>query len=273
MARAGPLGSASATAEDDEGAVDGERLFTFRDIQKSTCTGMEEEDGLAPSPTAVKMFMQALEAHLYGLCLVGGNTAKGAGVKHGDQGYQFLHISEKDTVTAGGGVGKKPIAVHSSGDGKVVLNFYGRVSMVPVNGAIPVTQCWGVDFFITPEGSSQLMGEHCVPAWLIPEAKKGEDPTMAVKDLESQFTFAYTSSTLVPAKTFAVTLSLLRLELGKCEGPVLLTRPPPHRLSAARCEDGGSEAVSRKFQWEAHCGSRVAQLLAFVSLTPSPLSL
>ena len=96
----------------------------------------------------------------------------------------------------------KEVGVYFKNEGNVMLQLYGRVTLVPIVGAIPLCKAFGLDIFVSPAGSEDALAEHCVPAWLVrsvdSQAKEQERVDKLGMALPPKFRFASPRSVEVP---------------------------------------------------------------------------
>ena len=162
-------------------------LVNFKDLQVDLVEGAEAQAGITPTPAILKKLCSSLETFLFGVAA--------PGVVGGDSGHAHLYL-QKEKLKG------KEVGVYFKNEGNVMLQFYGRVTLVPVVGCIHLCSAFGLDFFVSPTGSEDALAEHCVPAWLVrvvdSEAKEQERVDKLGMALPPKFRFASPRSVKVP---------------------------------------------------------------------------
>ena len=79
------------------------------------------------------------------------------------------------------------------GSTKLTLNFIGRVTLNPKEGAIHLTKTFGHDFYVQREDMSLDSAFSFVPAWYVALADAAETVNMKVHVRMVPFTYEYTS--------------------------------------------------------------------------------
>ena len=80
---------------------------------------------------------------------------------------------------------------------RLVLNFAGRVTHVPSDGALPLCKVWGIDFYVDGKSYVSPSSEFFVPAWLVPVVTKKENTNsnqigLIVEKTSDTFNFKWT---------------------------------------------------------------------------------
>ena len=111
------------------------------------------------SPTQVRIFATSLEKYMQEMCL------PGRGLKC-DAGYSHM-------LPHGGSLYVEAMPRN------LRLNFIGPITLVPIEGALPVTTAFGLNFFIDPRSLKSTSNPFGVPAWAIKEIKPKRRPANA----------------------------------------------------------------------------------------------
>eukprot|EP00971_Amphidinium_carterae_P072949 1442627-Amphidinium_carterae.1 len=131
------------------------------DMLGAMSDGLHEEQGLAPSPSVLRCFIKSAEAFIHTRCLVGMS-------KLSDLGYTNIGVI---TDLEGQEVSKKPRLCFTGahphdGGSRIALHFFGNISVMPSNGALPLCKAFGIQFFISPSASMlSPSSELLTPAW------------------------------------------------------------------------------------------------------------
>ena len=214
----GEAGSAKATDPARQEGAEELDLVSFKKLQVDLVEGSQPQGGITPSMAILKKLCSALESFVFQTC--------GPGTIGSDSGHALLYLNRQTGF-------KKDSGLYYKNEGNVMLQFCGRVTLVPVPGAIPLLTAFNLDFYITPTGSDDPLGEHCVPAWLVRSASEQEAESVggrycAPKMVPIKFTWQYTPVLGTPKK-LDLTLNIWRIQYapdGADEAPKELLRGP-----------------------------------------------
>jgi len=117
-----PAAAAAPAAGEDHESEKQIILVSFKDIQVDLFLECAEtQAGITPTPAILKKLCSSLESHLYGIST--------PGMVGGDVGHTHLY-QDKQKLQG------KEAGVCYTNEGNVMLQFYGRITLLPVVGSI-----------------------------------------------------------------------------------------------------------------------------------------
>jgi hypothetical protein len=176
----------------------------------------------------IKCFQIRLESFIYDYAFNGRDGCE-------DNGHKQIYMDEFATA-------KTMKLVANRADRFIRLNFVGRVTTLPLKGALPLCKAFGVNFYVyNPMGKDGVMGDHFVPAWLANAVDA--EATMKAEPKQAQMKFAYLAdSSAGPRSVYTemqVELSLWQLTVKPgCYGKedLTLTRPNMEAMMTEQSE-------------------------------------
>lgn len=202
-------GTAVASAKADSGGKTGHPAPTSPPIKgegtyesvSSIRQAWQHEMPGAPAPLVLQQFIKRLEAFVWDLAQVNNQRRVDSDMR-ADTGFDKVYVdtSAKDT------------RLHYLGPGStLVLNFAGRITMVPTVGAVHVCSAWKLDFYVTAGGLTNVNKECFVPAWMVP----GAQPPKTTKKASSSSSAASASAIMLDVRVDDVKFEFVYHQGGK----------------------------------------------------------
>lgn len=174
------------------------------------------EDDDTIDPHIIANFARALEKHLFEELIMNCQP------KHdqpADRGLNLVYVHDPYKPSP-------KLTTNPVKNPDLTMNFCGSIQTTRSKGALPVTEAFGITFYMVPEGFASLSKATFVPAWLVPAIKDKQGSSMMVLTRKGLFSHHYTKYLKNVELTAILNIFylVLRPEVKSFDEDVLLSR-------------------------------------------------